>query len=703
MVMVSGVGAAAQEISLEGIVVTTSKFEESAIDALSGSSSIDDEQIQEEFQPERISEVLRTIPGVTTQESARDTATSVNIRGLQDFGRVNVLIEGARQNFQRSQHGGNGVFYIEPEMIKSVDVTRGPTATVYGSGAIGGVVAFELLDADDILAAGEYAGIRSRTGYASNGEGKLASGTGAVRAGNFDILGQVNGRWSNDFEDGNGFEVDGSNDTTKSGFVKARLRPGAGQQITLTALEFNSEFVDQVLTDSGDAGPLRGTDVDNSQYTLGYTFESPTDPLIDFSAKIYKNETKVSQIRLEASSDEIITGFDPNCLAHIPPQVPKVACAITETLDVPAGATRYFMVDTEGFDVFNTSRFAFGGVKSALTYGGDAFRDTVENFDELEGGDELTPSGERTVAGAFVQNKLTLFEIVDLIGALRFDSYHLEGGDTEASGERASPKVTLGVTPLKGLTLFGTYAEGFRAPAVTETLVSGAHPSFANFNLIPNPDLRPEVAHNIEGGVNLKYDSVITTGDAFRAKFVAFQNKVDDYIDTVYVDPNGDTDPPLPNNPPYFFDDFLQYQNIAKARLEGVELEATYDAKAWFLAVAASRIRGVNEETGIGLTSAPADKIIVTAGFRALQEKLIAGARTSIVGKQDRFEESVIIPHAEAYTVVDLFAQYEVSEQATVNLNIDNVFDEDYRQHLDLDNSAGLSARVGLTMRLGAQ
>ena len=67
-----------------------------------------------------------TLPGVTTAETARDSAVAINIRGLQDFGRVNVLIEGARQNFQRSGHNANGVFYIEPEMLKGVDITRGP-------------------------------------------------------------------------------------------------------------------------------------------------------------------------------------------------------------------------------------------------------------------------------------------------------------------------------------------------------------------------------------------------------------------------------------------------------------------------------------------------------------------------------------------------------------------------------------------------
>jgi hemoglobin/transferrin/lactoferrin receptor protein len=121
--------------------------------------------------------------------------------------------------------------------------------------------------------------------------------------------------------------------------------------------------------------------------------------------------------------------------------------------------------------------------------------------------------------------------------------------------------------------------------------------------------------------------------------------------------------------------------------------------------VGAHRIRGTNDDTGEGLYSVPADQITLTVGIRALQEKLVAGVRTRIVGEQDRFVEDLDVAarhHAEAYTLVDLFAQYEVNDNAIVNLNIDNVFDENYRQHLDQYNSPGFGARVGLTMRLGA-
>jgi hemoglobin/transferrin/lactoferrin receptor protein len=91
--------AAAQGIQLDGITVTSTKTSEAAIDAPSGTSIIGKEQLDQQLQADRVSQFLTTMPGVSTSEAATDTAQAINIRGLMDFGRVNVLIEGARQNF----------------------------------------------------------------------------------------------------------------------------------------------------------------------------------------------------------------------------------------------------------------------------------------------------------------------------------------------------------------------------------------------------------------------------------------------------------------------------------------------------------------------------------------------------------------------------------------------------------------------------
>jgi len=633
---------------------------ESAIEALSGSSAIDKDQLDQQFQPDSVSQFINTIPGVSsTQSGASDPAQSINIRGLQDFGRVNVLVEGARQNFARSGHGANGAFYFEPEMLKRVDVTRGPTSTIYGSGAIGGVVAFELLDADDILMPGEYAAVRTRTRYGTNGNSKLGSATGAVRVGNFDVLGQLNGRWSDDYDDGAGVTIPDTGDTTKSGLLKARWELVPGHKLAGTFIDYHSEFVDNV------DGAKRDTTLENQQYTLGYTFSRPDIPLVDFSAKAYKNTTNLKQIRLN--------GFQYD----------------------PAGSRRSFEVETTGFDVFNTSRFDFGNTKVAFTYGGDAFEDQVVTSGY---GTELTPSGRRTASGAFAQGKVTFFDTLDIIAALRYDHYELKGGDVHSEGERVSPKITAGITPFNGVTIFATYAEGYRAPAITETLIEGTHSPPATFPLLPNPDLKPEVAHNLEGGINIKRDNVLSSNDMFRAKLVAFQNKVDDYIDAVYE---------FGAYPPFGF--ALKYENIQKATIEGIELEAFYDTRLWFVGLGAHRIRGKNDDTGAPLATIPADQVTLTLGMRAFDEKLVAGTRVRFVAAQERVPvpppTSPDIPWlaTAGYTVVDLFGEYQLNENATINVNIDNLFDKEYRQYLDLENSPGFSARVGLTMRLGVQ
>ena len=73
--------------SLDTITVAASKTEERAIDALAPVSVVTLEQIQG-LQPNRLSDIFYNVPGVTFQERGDDPSTVINIRGLQDFGRV---------------------------------------------------------------------------------------------------------------------------------------------------------------------------------------------------------------------------------------------------------------------------------------------------------------------------------------------------------------------------------------------------------------------------------------------------------------------------------------------------------------------------------------------------------------------------------------------------------------------------------------
>ena len=113
------------------------------------------------------------------QERGDEPSTSINIRGLQDFGRVAVVVDGARQNYQRTGHYANGSFFLDPELVGGIDIVRGPTANIYGSGAIGGVASFRTKDIDDVVRPGERWGVDAKTILGTNTAARSARSSAA--------------------------------------------------------------------------------------------------------------------------------------------------------------------------------------------------------------------------------------------------------------------------------------------------------------------------------------------------------------------------------------------------------------------------------------------------------------------------------------------------------------------------------------------
>ncbi|GLS46592.1 TonB-dependent hemoglobin/transferrin/lactoferrin family receptor [Methylobacterium brachythecii] len=675
-------------VSLDTISVTTTKTEERAIDALSGTSVVTREQI-ERIQPSRLSDVLRDVPGVTTQENQNDPAQAINIRGLQDFGRVNVLVDGARQNFQTSGHSANGVFYLDPELVGGIDITRGPTSTIYGSGAIGGVVAFRTRSIDDILNPDERAGVVQKQGFGTNGQKFLNSTSMGARIGEgADVFGQFVYRNNDPYRDGMGTLVRDTGNELTSGLAKVNLRPAEGHEISGTALLQNFDFTNN---GSSNAGARFANSVQADTYTLGYRFARPETPLIDFSAKGYYTTTHNTLTFLNDS-----------------------ASGVYGNLGVKAGNRISYDIETSGFDIHNTSRFDTWALSHALTIGGDAVFDRVKTTDNAGGfGGAFTPSGQRTLAGAFIQDEVRYGSWLRVIGALRYDHYDLSGGAFRSSGDRISPKITVGVTPLPGIELYGTYAEGYRAPSITETLVQGIHP-FPAFNILPNPTLRPEVAHNIEGGVNLKYGDIFTPGDSFRAKANVFQNEVDDFINISAVGPTYFV-PAIPGIPasicariPGRFPCVIpvqsfQYLNVAQAELSGVELEGAYDWGSGFVSVAATHTEGRDKATRQSLLTVAPDRVSGTIGLRFLENSLTVGSRLTFVDSRLNVPAGATILKTKDYGLVDFFASYQVNDRVKADFILQNAFDKRYTQYLNLLQSPGLTAKAAISIKFATR
>src|ERR1700744_4865524 len=129
------------DVNLDTITVTPTRTQQSVVDAMAGASVVTSGDIQQQ-QPGSIADMLQNVPGVTSEVTPNDPGQSINIRGMQDFGRVNILVDGARQDYQISGHNASGTFYLDPQFVGQADVVRGPVSNIYGTGGIGGVVSF---------------------------------------------------------------------------------------------------------------------------------------------------------------------------------------------------------------------------------------------------------------------------------------------------------------------------------------------------------------------------------------------------------------------------------------------------------------------------------------------------------------------------------------------------------------------------------
>jgi hemoglobin/transferrin/lactoferrin receptor protein len=668
--------------SLDTITVAASKTEERAIDALAPVSVVTLEQIQG-LQPKRLSDIFYNVPGVSFQDRGDDPASAINIRGLQDFGRVAVVVDGARQNYQRTGHNANGSFFLDPELIGGVDVVRGPTANIYGSGAIGGVVSFRTKDIEDVVRPGERWGFDMTGSYGTNKDRALGSIFAGIHADpKTDVFGGVVYRTQGNYKDGAGTEIGNTGDDIAAGLMKLTVRPAEGHEIKLGGIfqDYQYSIGQQNRGPTTTAAPLAsiaGTSVyasntKNYTGTLTWKYSRPDDMWFDWNASVYGNRTDNDQ--LKTYNNRITTGGGVCSLAN--PGNNISGCV---------GDRRGYLLDTVGIDVNNTTRFHVADFRNALTYGFDAFQDDVSTFDNRGNSNVTTPGGKRTVSGGFVQLKQNYATWLEVVSAIRYDRYDLDSSKVSTGGDRFSPKITVGVTPVAGFTPYVSYAEGYRAPSITETLISGGHATGGGpalfvcpdgtsglFCFLPNPNLRPEVGKNKEVGLNLKYDGIFAAADSFRAKFNVFRNDVDDYIDLV-------PSTPVPVPPFGSFSQFYQYQNIQHARIEGFEAETLYDAGGWFVGVAGHLMRGKNTATNIGLATITPRKVTTTAGARLLDRSLVLSMQWSSFGANNDLPAGYL--PSTAYELVNIYLTWQATKDITFTASVDNLLNQYYRPY----------------------
>ncbi|MUM76736.1 TonB-dependent receptor [Pseudodesulfovibrio sp. F-1] len=528
-------------IILDTVVVSATRTEVSAFEAPASVSVVGEEEINRE-QPTTIRDLLENIPNVDFSSGTSTYFQVPSIRGLEDEQTI-IKIDGARQLYNDNAGNARTPIVIEPTLLKQVEVVRGPSSTLHGSGGIGGVISMQTKDASDMLRPGEKFGAQIRGGHQSVDSQEWLSST--AYAGD-DFFGLVANLTTRDFGHMRTSDPDSSNSviyrtgSSTTNYLKGSITPSEGQYASLAYNRFEDVF----HTAGGSVYRTNQT-----QVTGNYNLSPADNDWLDLRA--------VGQYTYRANSSQVAIESSDNMVGW-------------------------------GGDIQNTFRFGTEEVfHHTLTAGTDYY------IDHQKGSDATRPKATGWDYGMFIQDNISLPYGFSLIPAARYTQYSRK----ESSGQWASqkeseitPKVTANWKARKWLNLFVTYAESFRPPSLNEIYFFMDWPGFGQ--VVPNPDLKPEKGKTWEYGTGLTFDGVFTDNDPLRIKAVYFREIIKDFQSAVFI---GGV---LPN---------MRWTtvNTGSVRRFGYEAEMHYAYERYAMSLTYGKVMGMDEETGARVGQTP--------------------------------------------------------------------------------------------------
>ncbi len=656
--------------SLDKLVVSAGQ-EKVAIDTPQAVTALDQEDI-DQTQASTIGDLLEAMPGVNVQGGVGQLGQGFNIRGMgtaigDSDNRVVITVDGVQKYYEQYRMGA---FFSEPELYKRVEVLRGPaSSTLYGAGALAGVINFTTKDASDFLSSPtDPIAVRLKAATETNAEAKTLSGIVAFRpVESVELLGTYNYRTSSSYRDGRGDIVSASATESDSWLVKGRVTIAGNRKHAIWAsyqdwISDAPQVYDQVTGSGGTAFMRRR--VHDKTAVVGYENDFNGSKLFNVEAQIAHSDTLVHQ---------------------------------TETTFLGALAYSDFTYKSWQGKVQNVSEFDLGGDWTTfLTIGGqwtDQKRGNprVSLLGVVTPGAGTHPEGSMTRTGLFSQLEIVWSDKLTIIPGVRIDWTDLKPGDTRAAGAAVpqrtkhsgvSPKIAALFNVADWFGVFGSFAHTVRLPNIDETFTLSAARSYS-------PGLRPEKSNNIEAGFTLSFNDILGK-DRFRAKTTLFQNDVKDLIITnsALVGANGST--------PYFV-------NIGRSRFKGVEVEAEYGIKGFFARGNASFIDGKDRLTGRYLNTIPANDYRVTLGYADTATGLSVGWTGEFAETQDKvnatgFTQAGSGVATPGYAVHSAFLTFRPltgkAKGVEFRISAENIFDRYYRRHLSYLAAEGQTFKI---------
>ncbi|MFZ5635982.1 MAG: TonB-dependent hemoglobin/transferrin/lactoferrin family receptor [Pseudomonadota bacterium] len=681
---------------LDRVVVVASRAPESAGRVVATVGTIDRETI-ERRQIDTIAELVRYEPGIDALgDSTRFGWQGFSIRGL-DGNRVSMEIDGVpvAEAFSVGQFASAGRDLVELDAVQRVEILRGPASTLYGSDALAGVVAYRTRLPADLLARGEGdSHVAARIVAGDRDDSRSASSAFALRGfdGRLEALALATRREGHETENHSATHpANPLNDRRDGALLKliwngdafgrwtATLDHGAGRMRTdVRSLRFGPGRFSTTTDLQGDDRYRR------DRFSLGAEW-APQHRWLD------RSELLLFAQRSETRQDTAQTR-----LSDRTTRFPSLRLRRFDFDQRHAGFEWLGEARSDDDRAFVRHRHVFGVEFARTTFSG--MRDGSE-IDLTTGASSNVVLGERfpvrdfpnSVAretGVFWQDEIGIGQRFAVIPGLRWERYDLDA-NADALFREDYPNVRVADirrsawTPKLGLrweagvrnTFFAQYARGFRAPPFGDVNI-GLSLALLNYEVRPNPDLRPETSHGLEAGWRWR-------SEGLRASVSLYRNRYRDLIDSRA---NLGTDP---------VSGALVFQSVnrARARIEGIEAEAAWTPAAatdWEFRAAASWARGRDLARDAPLNSVAPGKLVLGASWEPADRDWGLEAIATGVARQSALDETAgRLFHAPGHALLDVYAWWRPIPSLRLNLAVQNATD---RRYWDWNTVRGVSA-----------
>lgn len=677
-------------------VTSTATRNPTAIKDVAGTVSVITAEELERRNAHTMQDIIRYEPGVSVgNQPDRGGATNFTIRGIGG-NRVLVLVDGLPTPDFPGTNIGAGTYtrdFVDLDSMKRIEIIRGPSSALYGSDGIGGTVGYVTKDPADYLDSTDkdwYASIKGA--YDSADDSFSESLTGAKRAGNVEMLGLYTRRDGHELEPNSSATVNPMDYASNSFLGKLIFNGLWGNSLKFTGQYDQDEADIHLLTDEGGAvvstspfffstvNTSYGTDeTERTLLSMEYEHNTPIVIADRMTAKVFYTKVDRNEHTEQTLTDGITNYYRVSDLDFIQD---IFGADLQFGLDREWGGAVHNFTYGVTVDYTETSRPRYRVETNLTTMTSSSFFP----FNSETFPNKNFPDTDTTKAGIYVQDSIDIGRL-GIIPAVRFDYYRLKpsidqlflnstAGAIPVHDQKEteiSPKLGITYDATEEYTLFAQYAHGFRAPPYDNANFAFSNPGFG-YEIIPNPDLKPETSDGIETGLRGKFRD----GSSFSTS--VFYTMYDDFIDTVLVSPP----PPVMT---------FQYQNLSSVTIYGAEAKGEYRfLPEWALRGSIAYARGEDDDTGAPINSV--DPLKAVAGLA--YEGDMWGAQLSAIHawRHDRVSTPGNF-QAPSYTVVDFTAWYDMSESFTVNAGLFNIFDEEYYNSQDVAGLAAGSPVIG--------